>query len=453
MLQYEHDFLKELGLASWRRNIESPESIANRPEDYDRSPGAGASERDWRAYWRNFPPRHQCRTSQLEQAFSIYQRQCAEQDHVRQSGFFSETLAKALERLPNLTTINMPALGRHSRYQTEVWALLQVSYNPARIESDNLPIIRSLILAVEQAAGNIKGGNDEISGDPQAKNQGQTNQCTGSAASGNGQSGLRIRNLSLGSFDWRMLQQDEVLAAMKKSIHYLTHLDMHFINDRRLKGHIDYSAIPNDTWAATECMEKGRLVEFLTSAPNLDELNISFDACNSDLNTNLRDIVGTFYWASLKTVHFRLITVTENNLTNFCKRHSATLTNLSLGDIHLRGRIGDSWYSIFWKIRRATKLEMATVYGTLDAGSRWEMDDYQDTRRKTGTLVGRYLVGCSGNDHLGTFLQDERFREAEERQAESRRRLYNVQYETLPARNLERPENLSGFFDDLAGVI
>ena len=69
---------------------------------------------------------------------------------------------------------------------------------------------------------------------------------------------------------------------------------------------------------------------------------------------------------------------------------------------------------MFTKIREATKLEEACVYGIFRSVGLWNFHDHTDVRRQSGTLIGRYLVGEGGNSSLEDFIHKEHCRISEE---------------------------------------
>ena len=196
---------------------------------------------------------------------------------------------------------------------------------------------------------------------------------------------------------------------MKRSIYHLTKLRIGFLNR--------YSSLE-----FSECLRRERLYEFVKSAPFLEELDISF--AKPDRSMNLTNVVGSFRWESLTTIHFQYICVGVSSLGKFCSRHSSTLSCLSLGDLQLHDISPDPgespWYLMFTQIRKVTKLKKARVYGHFRVSylwakkTSWDMQDHRDVCRASGTLIGRYLVGEGGNSSLEDFLTDERARMSEQ---------------------------------------
>lgn len=227
----------------------------------------------------------------------------------------------------------------------------------------------------------------------------------------------QIENPILESLNWRFfLEDDKVFTMMKRTISHLTKLDIRLLNVNWIKGTSCYN-LSVDVEAREKCLTKESLYEFVKSAPCLEELNVSFNVWHLDHMTN---VVGSFHWKSLETVHFHRVLIGVRSIVEFCSRHSSTLSKLSLGDLLLDNAssfhgIG-LWYLVLTKIRGATKLKEASVYGTFQTwrGWTWNLHDYTNARCASGTLIGRYLVGEGGNSSLKAFLKKERSRILEE---------------------------------------
>ncbi|CAD6582235.1 MAG: hypothetical protein ASARMPRED_000908 [Alectoria sarmentosa] len=165
--------------------------------------------------------------------------------------------------------------------------------------------------------------------------------------------------------------------------------------------------------AFKECLQKGQLVEILMSAPDLTSMEMGFGHCDALDIMPLKDIIRDFHWSSLKVISFFSIAVEEEHLLGFCRRHSATLKDLSLGNLLMNG---GSWYSTFQEMRQVLKLEDADIYGTLRGGDVrvWQMDpDIEDDDVEEawysapGFIIGQYLLAHDGKDiSLEEYLED-----------------------------------------------
>lgn len=304
--------------------------------------------------------------------------------------------------------------GSYSRYQKEIAKFLQGAfYDQFSIQSESVAVTRSILLAVDQAMHSGQNTNS-----PAARVGHETN------SGGSNQSVLRIKNFNSESFNWRLfLEDDEVFIVMKRSISNLTKLGIRLLDGSWIKypGSGSRLRFARNIEAPRECLARRRLYEFVKSAPCLEEINVSLCLNNQYLNIHLEDVVGSFHWHSLKTVHFQRIKIDVGSLGDFCSRHSSTLSNLALGDLQMPPTVSlyagiDPWYTVFTEIREATKLKEASVYGVFSIWERasWIMDYPADVRRATGTLIGRYLVGEGGNSSLVDFLDEEELRLSEQ---------------------------------------
>ncbi len=338
-LNYEHDFLVIFSQNEWKENITTPEVMAlYHPAGRLRAPRApeiNDSPRAWRAFNREchvFKVENKYGKKRLDQAFSTYQKLCAEQGHAARSDFFSKKLTDALQDLPNLKSIYMPAQhGNFSRYQMEVARFLDGALYAQNMHQWECPAVnRSILLAVDQAirarqnrnnrvvglghevvsrASNLRSSNES---DDDTANSYQVSTSPGSGIPNGGCSGgnksgdnvkgvLRIKHFSSESFDWRLLlEDDEIFTAMKRGIHHLTKLRISFL---RIYIHSE----------ALECLRRERLYEFVKSAPILEELDISFPGYQYR-TINLTNVVGSFRWESLTTIHFHHLEIGVSSL-------------------------------------------------------------------------------------------------------------------------------------------
>ncbi|CAD6589929.1 MAG: hypothetical protein ASARMPREDX12_004078 [Alectoria sarmentosa] len=436
-LHYEHDFLTKLDRAEWEETIKTPELMAaeNASLFGARAPRLDTSERGWRAICREtaaLKAFHTYGKKRLDKAFLTYQEHCAEQEHAQRSDFFSNKLTNALQHLPNLRTIYMPMHGSYSRYQKEIAKLLQGAfYDQFCIQSESVAVTRSLLLAVDQAMHSGQNTNS-----PAASVGRETN------SEGSNQSVLPIKSFNSESFNWRLfLEDDEVFTVMKRSISNLTKLGIRLLNGSWIKypGSDSPLRFTRNLEASRECLARRRLYEFVKSAPCLEEVNVSLCLNNQYSNIHLKDVVESFHWQSLKTVHFQRIKIDVGSLGEFCSRHSSTLSNLALGDLQMpptgsiHAGIGP-WYTVFTEIREATKLKEARVYGVFDIWERasWIMDYPADVWRASGTLIGRYLVGEGGNSSLEDFLDEEYLRLSEQEGKSSASKIDDDSNEIFP---------------------
>lgn len=454
-LRYEHDFLTDLDQRVWEYQIRTPELESARNKE---PPGFGASERKWRAF------RRECRFTvsrkkygkkRLDQVYSTYQIHRAEQEHTRRSGFFIDKLAHGLQHLPNLRLIYMPTLGSYSRYQKEIAESLDgatFDQSASGIESDSVAVTRSILLAIDRAVrdsqnvrssaamvgdGAVLGARSWHLSDTMDDDQASSNQMTAVSSGRNSRPACcsegsdlvdsnqrvpRIKKFSSESLSWKLFLEDEaIFRVMKRSISYLTTLNIRLLDSCQIKDGRSPFAAPIDVEAQSECTRRGLLHEFVASAPDLEELSVSFGLNMTHLSISVTDLVGSFHWTSLKKFHVKRMCIGFGigigDLIAFCSRHSSTLSDLSLGDLSFHDMPllgGRNLYSMFTRIREATKLEKARVYGVFRGSELWNLHDHADERCQSGTLIGRYLVGEGGNSGLKNFMSEECLRISEE---------------------------------------
>lgn len=378
----DHTFLMVYGRSSWEKFIESPEFLAANRDLYLEDSEVDSTVLSWRAFIkRSTNPQRRNRYSdgELDRAYLIYQKYCVEQAVVVRSNFFPEKLIEALTHIPNVVTLGLEAHTTFDCYQAELQTTLGASCRETLTKSDSLPVIRSLLLAIDQAGC----GLGEINNQPCVQRE-----------VGQGEIGYRegnqvihgIRNLQLADFNWVLLTKDaEVVASINRSLRFFVNIDIHF---------------PIASWPGGPWVERGRFHEFITSAPDLQQLKIAFDHQDADL----REIVGEYHWRSLTRAHFKMILVHEEDLVGFCDRHRHTLVKLSLGDLYLAlSNEVPSFRSMFSKIRRLLKLREASIYGRIHDEISWPMDDGM------GNMIEEYLVHYTGNDDLATYMSSDWF--------------------------------------------
>lgn len=104
----------------------------------------------------------------------------------------------------------------------------------------------------------------------------------------------------------------------------------------------------------SKCIEKGRVLDLITSAPDLEYLGLTFKTWPpSMIDPTLNATIGNIYWSSLKAVSLDSLPSDEHELGNLCKRHAHTLKDLSLR--HMKQNKG-SWDVTVDSMRRAFRL-------------------------------------------------------------------------------------------------
>lgn len=386
-LLYETDNLEMWTREQWELCVLGPEYLQAQ-KSFPEAPGVDASDRDWRAFNREITiiettPRHTYTKTQMDLALSIYQTFCADQEHVRQHDFFPQKVAQALKNLCNIKCVSsLHFSGVYRRYAAEIEKVLGGwLFSPGPGEGfdkgtkvADISLMRSIFHGVDQAD-------------------------------------IQLETFCSGNMNWRIFEHDNKdFEALKRSARSLENLTIQFPIDAPFSPPRDSS----EWLEATEfraCLQNGRLLEFLMSAPDLTHLELTFDLCETVGAMPFEYIVGDFHWSSLQAVDLHCVAVEEEHLLGFCRRHSARLKDLVLGGLFMRE---GSWFSVFHSMRRMLKLEDATLYGTFGGGGMgiWEMDpddedDEEETYSTPGYTIRQYLLNHDGEDvSLQEYLED-----------------------------------------------
>ena len=304
-LEYENEGLRFLDREAFDRTFRTPASIAR--------------THAWRTYEeecrRNMPP---LETAQLlDRAWSVYDVFQADHKKVEQANFFPEKTVEAFKRLPKLRSISTPTIGVYERCVAEIKGELPTylfeEKDPSCVRL-HIGATLSILLAVESAA-------------------------------------LQIESFCCNKFSWQTLMQDmSNLPALRRSILHLQLIDISFtkpfMRDDDRSGEVDVSI--------KGYLKKRRIRSFLTSAPSLQYLGLSFRTWPHDsLAPRLRQVIGNFHWPSLKTISLDTVAVSEHSLVGFCKIHAHTLRDLSLRNIQMGQGL---WNATFHSMRRVFRL-------------------------------------------------------------------------------------------------
>ena len=322
-------------------------------------PTSVASARAWRAFEResrrNMPPPN---TAQLlDRAWSVYEAFQTDHKKVEQANFFPNKTVEAFKRLPNLKSISIPTISVHERCVAEIKDLLPTYFFEKKDPSCvplNVGATLSILLAVESAA-------------------------------------LQIESFCCKRFNWQTLMQDmRNLPALRRSMLHLRLIDITFtqppVTGVEGSREIDYSI--------EEYLEKRGLQSFLTSAPSLKYLGLSFETWPARcLPPRLEETIGNFHWPSLKAVSLDTVAVSGNSLVDFCEIHAHTFRDLSLRRIRMEQGF---WNATFHRMRRVFRLGQQLDTCTLE-GLFWEDDSEVDFHM--GMI-------CRGNKKLGAVISE-----------------------------------------------
>ena len=324
-------------------------------------PGSVASARAWRAYERDssriMPLPSKRKTAQLlNRAWSIYEDRQAGHRKVEQADFFLEKMTEIFKRLPNLKMFSTAATSVYEQYVAEIRELLPFHSfsSPYGFLSNYDSATKSVLLAAESA-------------------------------------GLQINSFCCQRFHWQALTQDKRdLPALRRSM-----LPVKIMN----------IALAGPPYMP----QSGLVLSFITSAPNLEYLRLSFGEWNWDgIHPPMKDTIGNFFWSSLRAVSLQGLTTNENHLGEFCERHARTLRDLSLRDIYMEE---GSWNTAFHRMRRAFRFGQQ-----LDAcklgGSFWgEITDFHMGVKGpwTNIQLGMEISGYIQATDVGDISLDEYF--------------------------------------------
>ena len=338
-LFYEADSLEDFdSMKEWKKNIIAPEwfnTLRSKPMP---TPPPDASTREKRAYRRHIEklraaPRYIYSAGQLKNAYEEYRHYVWLQDYIRQYDYNSEVIREAMAKLPKLKRIELSLYdglndGCSRKLEKAFVKGLTVAYGDQGYGPCGVEQLRSLLVGASDA-------------------------------------GLEIETLRCGSVQWMFfMERDVVFNKLKHAVRCLRTLEFYITtryDDR------DHEWLPHEEVhiCAQYLEDSGRLRDFLTSAPQLENLTVQFDLETPMLPAaRLSDLVGDFSWHSLRLAAFSKISTTEEELMDFYERHAKTLREIRIESVHLDH---GSWADIFIRIRNTLSLEKATICGNLTA--------------------------------------------------------------------------------------
>ena len=190
-----------------------------------------------------------------------------------------------------------------------------------------------------------------------------------------GHHNLPITTLYLFGLNWQILAQDEKdFMLIKQSFRHLKNLSLIFTGRvTRREGATFVSANRYDSDAFRRIGQRGRLVELLSAAPDLEALTISFAKCDFTISNPLQHTFGRFHWHSLRSLELVDFEPSENELLDFLSRHADSLHAVCLRFIHLQD---GTWSTTLHRMRQTLKLEEANVWELAEDVGRtrvWDM--------------------------------------------------------------------------------
>ena len=344
-LFYEADSLEDFdNMKEWKKNIFVPDWFNSVDRKLMPPPPPEASQREKRAYRRHIDkareaPRYIYSARQLKLAYEEYRHFVWCQDYMRQYDYNSEVIREAMAKLPKLKTIELSLLcclrnGRSRKMKNAFAKALAAPYgDQGHREPSGAAQLRSLLVGASDA-------------------------------------GLEIETLRCGSVQWRFFADEgTVFNKMKHAVRCLRTLEFYITT--RCDDDIDSEELRDEEiiLCAGYLEETGRLHDFVTSAPQLENLTVHFDCDNPMPSANLSDLVGQFTWPSLRLASFNGISTTEEDLMDFYERHAKTLREIRIESIDLEY---GSWATIFRRIRDTLSLEKVTICGDLNVEDPYE---------------------------------------------------------------------------------
>ena len=321
-LVYQADTLEVLDEEEWRVHVRSPdhtERVEAPPRYMLRSCKGG--------YPMRCPVRrHHYTKKQFKEAFRKYQGFCDYQRRMDQS---DRKIVTAMKKLPNLKELTMSA---------QIWSrskAFEKAFAPGFMTScqedvEEWPIglaqMRSLLLGASRA-------------------------------------GSKIERLRCEQVNWRILtQKNKTFEGMKKCLRHLRELSITFSTG--IEEEEDELGFLQIDKCQNYIRESGRLKDLVTSAPDLERLEICFEWHEPVYATEFQYAVSDFYWHSLRAVKLEMIGAAEDHLVEFFERHGCTIKDLCIGSLSLSP---GHWWSAFERMRLVLKLDSMDISGSLES--------------------------------------------------------------------------------------
>ncbi|KAK0508191.1 hypothetical protein JMJ35_009275 [Cladonia borealis] len=383
-LFYEADSLKDLdSMKEWKKNIIVPGCYNNIDSKLMPSPPPDASQREKRAYRRHMEkvykaPRYIYSAKQLKNAYEEYKHFVWVQNYMRQYDYNSEVIREAMAKLPKLKTIE-----------------LSLSYCLRNGRSRKLE--KAFAKGLSVACG--EHGHGGPCGVGQLR----------SLLVGASDAGLEIETLRCGNVQWQFFaERDSVFDKLKHAVRCLRTLEFYITTRSDEDFDSEDLHYQETVLCAAYIEETGRLHNFISSAPQLENLTVQFDCDSAEPPARLSDLVGHFSWHSLRLASFNMISTTEEELMEFYERHAKTLREIRIDSMHLDY---GSWASIFERIRKTLSLEKATICGYLTGEDPPESIYFglppecisDGDIPGIGVAIEKYLVGSDGGPSSFNF--------------------------------------------------
>ena len=340
-LFYEADSLEDVySMKEWKENIIAPDWSNTVHSEPMPAPPPDASNREKRAYRRHMEkvraaPRYTYSAGQLKNAYEEYRHFVWLQNYISQyeHDYNFEMIREAMAKLPKLKTIELSLCdglhyGRSRKLEKAFAKGLTVAYGDQGHKPCGVAQLRTLLISASDA-------------------------------------GVEIETLRCGIVQWMFfIAHDVHFDKFKHAVRCLRTLEFYLTTRRNEDGDFEEFNHEEIGFCAEYLESSGALCDFISSAPELENLTVQFDRDIPMHPARLSDLVGDFSWHSLRLAAFNKIDTTEEELIDFYKRHAKTLREIRIESIHLDH---GSWFSIFRRIPNTLSLEKATVCGALTA--------------------------------------------------------------------------------------
>ncbi|KAL9133492.1 MAG: hypothetical protein Q9175_005326 [Cornicularia normoerica] len=375
---FEADKLGMFPRTTWERLVASPQYLAQGEELRIRDhPCNHPTERSLRTFLREVnkfhaSPRHQYTEELMDHAYGKYNDLTHFQHDLQEAAVQEKKVGEAMKKFPLLKELTLSTRcctrsrtsGLRKEFEPAFCTYYEFDYPlNTKLEPLGLQQMRSLLLGAYHA-------------------------------------GLKVEVLHCGAVSWRILLQDtETLARMRNSVSNVKDLRLEFA-----------TSLMDDDESVEACysyLKGGRLKDFITAAPNLEHLDIGFHIYSRPTwPTHLKHIVGSHHWPTLKTVKFKSIGTSEDDLVSFCSLHASTLKCLHLTSI---GLVEGNWFSAFTRMRKILTLDAMVLWGrlgSLDEGLDLEMDTEEVCPGLKKRIEAYFLGPCASDElSLDEFLE------------------------------------------------
>lgn len=384
-LVYEVDRLECLSGEDWSRRIIGPEYIASRDRGEPKDPGGDADLAARRTYFQELNiylsmPHHQFTQGQIHQEWNKFRDAYKKQLDICHSSSLSGKLIAILIKLPKLRSVRTSSENTMTRWMEGFTQRTGASWDP------NAPVL------------DLPGAAWKVG------------LCsTQRVMRAIGHHRLPITTLRLDGLNWQFLTQNKRdFTLTKECFRHLKDLSINFTSRVTIGDEsISASAHRYDSEAFSRVTQRGRLVELLSAAPDLEALAIGFGECDFTMERSLEHTFGMFHWRSLKTVELIALETTETELLDFFGRHANSLRGISLSAI---GLSDGAWSTTLHRMRQTLKLKharmsmgMTEATGMISRGTAWGVE-FWDVEYKVFVpsclkdLVEEYLQGYDKGD-------------------------------------------------------